>query len=65
MICKLPFLKIYFSQTLTNVRQDLTIAMSMLIVQTPMEVFRVYVRLVLMEMARSAKVRSRPLVKDV
>lgn len=65
MICKLPFLKIYFSQTLTNVRQDLTIAMSMLIVQTPMEVFRVYVRLVLMEMARSAKVQSRPLVKDV
>lgn len=65
MICKLPFLKIYFSQTLTNVRQDLTIAMSMLIVQTPMEIFRVYVRLVLMEMARSAKVQSRPLVKDV
>lgn len=65
MICKLPFLKIYFSQTLTNVRQDLTIAMSMLIVQTPMEVFRVDVRLVLMEMARSAKVRSRPFVKDV
>ena len=48
-----------------NVRQDLTIAMSMLIVQTPMEIFRVYVRLVLMEMARSAKVQSRPLVKDV
>lgn len=46
-------------------RQDLTIAMSMLTVQTPMEVFRVDVRLVLMEMARSAKVRSRPLVKDV
>lgn len=65
MICKLPFLKIFLSQTLTNVRQDLTIAMSMPIVQTPMEVFRVDVRLVLMEMARSAKVRSRPFVKDV
>ena len=48
----------FFSQTSTNVKQDLTIAMIMLTVQTRKEVTLADVRLVLMEMASFAKVRS-------